>query len=299
MRHLQVDAGPEFNGELLELARLYGTTVDVIHPSNKFKHGLCERHGGIAKVMLLKVIAELSLTGLEDIRYGLSMVLAAKNHLLRRNGYSPAQCVLGCQSPLATSLCEQAAGGRISHAANQAVLDSEALRLQARIRAAAHASFLWLDAHEGLRRAMRARSRPPKLAHLAPGTEVCYYRQLSAHRRTADTPWAVEGPATAVSMEGLGNVWLRHNNRPLKVAVENLRLASATWRRRCATCRLSSRATGGPSSRTGRRRPPPRLRRPRSRLPSPGRHNPSLGVTPAGTGRPPRSPPRTRRQRAP
>eukprot|EP00974_Lingulodinium_polyedra_P003609 339586-Lingulodinium_polyedra.AAC.1 len=83
---------------------MFDIGVRVVPPSNKFKHGKCERHGAVAKLMLIKVIAELSLVEEWELRYAVTMVFAAKNRMIRRAGWSLVQVVLGVDRTLPPGL---------------------------------------------------------------------------------------------------------------------------------------------------------------------------------------------------
>ena len=134
----------------------------MVPPDNKFKHGKCERHGAVAKLMLMKVIHELAIVDEQELRYAVGMVFQAKNRLARRTGFSPLQVVLGHDTTRPHGSVDQVLTGRVQVVANhEAEFNTEVARM-ARIRAAAHEAFLWLDAHTALRSALNARPRPTR-----------------------------------------------------------------------------------------------------------------------------------------
>ena len=213
MQRVQVDAGTEFRGHFEKLCRMMDIMIVVIPPSNKWKHGLCERHGAILKLMLLRVVWELGIVNEWELRYALSMALSAKNKMLRKCGYSPLQVVTGKDTLCPAALADQLASGQTRTVVNHdAAFDVVANRM-GRIRAQAISAFAWLDSHEALRRGLCARSHPPALAFLTPGTEVVY-KQQGATRRLHDLMEAPQGPCVVVAMEGVNNVWLLEIEAP-------------------------------------------------------------------------------------
>ena len=73
----------------MDLCQLYGVRAEVVQPAARFKHGLPERHGAVAKLMLLRVISQLTITTEIDLRYAVGMVFQAKKWLARSAGFSP------------------------------------------------------------------------------------------------------------------------------------------------------------------------------------------------------------------
>lgn len=152
---------------------MFGSRLIVIPPSNKFKHRLSERHGAVAKLMLLNIINELAITEDWEVKYAVAVVFSAKNRLMRKAGFSPYQVVFGGDAPHIAVLTSQLGEGRMKLTTIAATSESDVLQRKEQIRSAAVAAFAWLDAHEKLRVAMGIRSRPPRLV-LTAGTEVCW-----------------------------------------------------------------------------------------------------------------------------
>lgn len=144
----------------------------------KWRLGHAERHGAILKIMLMKTTTAAQIDSLEEMQHALTAALAAKNRLTTNAGVSPLQAVTGRNSPLPGSLLAQIASGKVKYVTNEALDKDEALRRAERIRAAAIESCHWLDAHEGLRRALASRSRPPHLELLREGSVVYVYTTL-------------------------------------------------------------------------------------------------------------------------
>lgn len=69
MKKLTVDGGPEFRGYMPQLCRLYDINLEVLPTSAKWKNGLAERHGAILKLLVLKMVHELTLAKESELRY--------------------------------------------------------------------------------------------------------------------------------------------------------------------------------------------------------------------------------------
>ena len=95
MKTLYVDGGPEFKGQLEALCRLYAVHLEVLPVGYKWKAGLAERHGAVLKLMILRMIHELSLCTDKELRFAVAMACQAKNRLLRKCGRSPIQVTQG------------------------------------------------------------------------------------------------------------------------------------------------------------------------------------------------------------
>ena len=86
---LSVDAGGEFQGRFEEMCSIAGIELDVVPPNAKWRAGLAERHGSIAKLMLLRMNETLVLTEDWEVHIAVTCVFAAKNRLHRSAGWAP------------------------------------------------------------------------------------------------------------------------------------------------------------------------------------------------------------------
>lgn len=73
METLHVDGGPEYKGHFEALCRLYAIHLDVLPTGSKWKAGLAERHGAVLKLMVLRMIHELSICTEKDLRFAVVM----------------------------------------------------------------------------------------------------------------------------------------------------------------------------------------------------------------------------------
>ena len=231
---LITDGGTEFQGSLGRLNDLFAVQHEVVPDQAKWRLGHAERHGAVVKVMMMKVVTELQIDNLRDMQCALSSCFAAKNRIIGQSGVAPLQAVTGRSNPLPGSLLAQITSGKVKFKANEDLILDEALRRGERIRAAAIESCHWLDAHEGLRRALASRSRPPALELIREGATVYVYdppanRRGLARRLQDNISWS--GPAVVVCVERDGTtpkkVWVRVRTRVKAYPLEKIRLATA------------------------------------------------------------------------
>jgi len=227
------DGGMEFAGAVEVLNDLMGVVHDTIPEGAKWRLGHAERHGGILKLMLLKMLKGLNLDGLDDMRTAVTAACAAKNRLCNHGGVSPLQAVTGRNSLIPASLMTQICSGKMKFVLNQDLDREECLRRAERIRHGAIESFHWLDSHTTLRRALASKSRPPRLEMLKEGAVVYIYdppanRRGLARRLQDNISW--HGPATVVCVERdrrlPGRIWVRLRGRVKSVPLEKIRLAT-------------------------------------------------------------------------
>ena len=87
-----VDGGSEFRGQFEIMCRMYDIIkLSVLPTSAKYKASLVERRGAVLKLMLLRVIHELSIAKEQELRIALAMCCQAKNRLLRKCMLSRAE----------------------------------------------------------------------------------------------------------------------------------------------------------------------------------------------------------------
>ena len=184
----QTDGGKEFEDVVERITRLLDFRHEVVPPSAKWRQGQVERHGAIVKLMMMRVIHAQQIRGLELIRLAATACFAAKNRLSNKMGLSPLQAVTGRNTTLPHSVMEQLGSGHVRFAVDEELDVKDSLRRAERIRAAAVDSFHWIDSNEVLRRALHARSRPPKL-EMIPGRHhgVCPLTTAPSKRTSSAT----------------------------------------------------------------------------------------------------------------
>ena len=109
---------------------------------------------------------------------------------------------------------------------NYSITHDEEVNRMEQLRCSAVSALEWLDSHERLRIALNARSRHPKLVSLTPGTIVYFHKPPGQHRRLQDNATGQQGPAIVAATEGTDKVWVRYKGTVVRVALENIRLAT-------------------------------------------------------------------------
>ena len=178
----QTDAGKEYEEVVSRLCRILDFRHEVVPPSAKWRQGQVERHGGIVKLMMMRVVATQQVVGLDGMKMVATACFAAKNRLANRMTLSPQQAVTGRNTSVPMSIMDQLCSGHVKQALNAQLDVRDALRRAERIRAAAIDSYHWMDSNEVLRRALHSRSRPPKLENLQEGMTV-YVHDIPPSRR--------------------------------------------------------------------------------------------------------------------
>ena len=229
----QTDGGKEFEDVVERITRLMDFRHEVVPPSAKWRQGQVERHGAIVKLMIMRVVHSQQIRGLEQLRLATTASFAAKNRLSNKMGLSPLQAVTGRNTTLPHSVMEQLGSGHVKFAVNEQLDVKDSLRRAERIRAAAVDSFHWIDSNEVLRRALHARSRPPKLELIQEGTTVYVHsppphRRGQARRLQDHSSW--DGPGLVVCVERHrdvpNRVWVRIRSKVRSYPLEKIRLAT-------------------------------------------------------------------------
>ncbi|CAL1140460.1 unnamed protein product [Cladocopium goreaui] len=204
---------------------------DVVPPSAHWRMALAERHGAVLKVLLMKVIKETTVVGLEDLKQAVVSVTASRNRQARVSGFSPIQLVFGKECGAPNNLMDTLAGHMKFQLSQPSTVD-ESFQRASQIRKAATEAFQWMEANEVLRRAAGSRSRLPKLELITEGAQVMFYeppanRRGLARRMQDNISWV--GPAVVVAVErkdgAVKRVWLRYQNKLKGMPLEFIRLA--------------------------------------------------------------------------
>ena len=230
---LQTDGGREFAEGVIQLTRVLDFKHDVVPPGAKWRQGQVERHGGILKLMMMRVVEAQQAEGLQSMRLVVTACLAAKNRMVNKLGLSPLQAVTGRNTSIPTSIVDQVASGCLKEALNRELQQSDSLKRAERIRAAACDAFHWLDTNEALRRALHSRSRPPSMELVKEGATVYVHAVPPARRglpRRLQDHKSWDGPGLVVCVERLDGlpkrVWVRIRSKLHSYPLEKIRLAT-------------------------------------------------------------------------
>ncbi|CAK9096660.1 Retrovirus-related Pol polyprotein from transposon RE1 (Retro element 1) (AtRE1) [Includes: Protease RE1 [Durusdinium trenchii] len=215
------DQGREFIGEFSTRCNENGIITRVIGARAPWQNGCTERHGGIAKAVLVKTLEQVSPRDDEEWEECVHATQAAKNRLFNRSGFSPAQRHLGSNVRIPGSLAsdDRMEASLISGAAGEEV------RRTLSIKQAAMEAFIKQTANEEVQRAVHARNRVSKT--FLPGDIVYVFRKPLPRRGggavTTRPCWV--GPGTMILAEGR-NAWISMRGELWKTAMEQVRSAT-------------------------------------------------------------------------
>ena len=212
-RVLVADQGREFiSWEFEQMCAEHSILLWHCAVQAPWQNGLCERGGGVLKVLLGALVKSHSVAGKCDMEEALQEAVTAYNHDVNDLGVSPSQAALGRQPRLQGDVL----GDFGQRVAEHGLLDSKpGLARQVALRETARLAMARLHFSRGLRRALVARSRSSTVeASLAPGTIVYYFRMSKYNSKTANARKKLSlrrwhGPALLVANEGNTNSMCR------------------------------------------------------------------------------------------
>ena len=223
------DQGREFLGSFAEKLMQMGCAHKTIGARAPWQQGRTERHGGLAKLVFLKLREEDPPSNLEEWKACIYAVEAAKNRMYHKSGFSPAQRQLGENVRLPGTL----GSDDVYDPALLVAGAGEQVRRILEMRRKAMEAFVRCSAEEAISRASKA--RPRVVREFLAGDLVYVYRTPLPRKRNRDEeerPEARElrrpvwvGPGVVVSKEG-PNVWIAVRGELWKCACEQVRLAT-------------------------------------------------------------------------
>eukprot|EP00438_Fugacium_kawagutii_P019634 Skav232807 [mRNA] locus=scaffold614:489248:497143:- [translate_table: standard] len=231
---LMSDGGTEFGGSLEMVLKAFQVYHDIVPPTAHWRMALGERHGAVLKLMVMKVIKEKTIMGLDEMQSATVSATAARNLQVRLAGYSPMQRVFGRENPMPGNLMDVLENGHMNYQITDPATMEESFRRSLDIRQAAEQAFQWLQTNEALRRAATSKARLPKLETLVEGAMIMFWEppanRRGLHRRLQDdTSWV--GPALVVALErkdgAIKRVWARYRTKLKGLPLEFVRLAVA------------------------------------------------------------------------
>ena len=176
--------------------------------------GRVERHGGLFKAVLKRMITEHAVQGHDDIKIAIAEAVSTKNNLSRDGGYPHK----GCPGP-----CHEGPGDQFDEQefADLGPLQGQlepgtAFARRAELRASARRAFIREDCGRRVARAV-LRKAAPLVGEYATGDTVCY--------RKEDQGWS---PACRfIGFDGNKTAWLICAGTPVCAAVDRLRPATS------------------------------------------------------------------------
>ena len=216
-----IDQGREFLGEFNVKSNECGSIIRVVGARAPWQNGRTERHGGIAKALLEKLVDQVVPRDEEEWKECIYAAQSAKNRMFNRSGFSPAQRHLGQNVRIPGTLA--------SDDRCEAELLSGGASLEVKrtmeIQQVAMESFIRQSAKEEVQKALRGRNRTTKT--FPPGEIVYVYRKPLPRRGQAapGTRPCWVGPGTMILVEGR-NAWISMRGELWKAALEQVRSAT-------------------------------------------------------------------------
>ena len=218
-KFLVCDQGVHNRGQFAALMASMGTQIRMAGARAPWQLGRTERHGGILKHMMKRIIQQHQVQGEDAINLVAQQCAAVKNGSYNHSGYCPTQWVLGKLPSEVTSLTEEKdieqLGAQEEHTDDTSVFGRRLL-----LRQWAREAFVYIDGSQRLRRAMLRQAHPMRRPYRT-GDLVSYFRKGR---------WF--GPAHVLSLEGKASYWLVHGGMTVLVAETALRPATVEEIRR-------------------------------------------------------------------
>ena len=196
-----------------------GISVVPIAGQAHWQHGKIERHGGVLKEMLTKVLSQNDATEVEEVGWIANEITMAKNALGREHGFSPAQLVFGKEPRLYGELEENGQPCSFHFAVGQA---GSQLARRMRFRRQSRQAYVNAQASQMLSQTARNRARPWKEPQI--GDRCFFFREVRPKgAKGVVKKWL--GPALVVGIQGQSNLWVVFGGKCFLVAQEHTREA--------------------------------------------------------------------------
>ena len=155
--------------------RTFGVFHDVVPPTAKWRMSLAERHGAILKVLMMKIVREKAIVGLDEMSMAATSATSSRPRL---SGFSPVQIVFGKENPWPGNLLDATDKGHWHYQLSAPSGADEALRRQMEVRAAAEDAWEPPPSRRGLGRRLQDNT-----SWFGPGIVVALERKDGAIKR--------------------------------------------------------------------------------------------------------------------
>jgi hypothetical protein len=184
--------------------------------------GRGERHGGLFKRNFKRVVKEHNVVGKRDIKLVAAEVIAAKNDMIKRGGFSPAQWVLGKAPRGVGHLLDEEELGHLGVLESQA--DGETVfGMRAAYRHTSRKAFVKEDCGRRAAAALLRKAAPLPGKYDA-GDLICYRRENQANTEPSNV-WSA--PARIIGFENK-TVWVSCEGVPVATAIDKIRPCTAS-----------------------------------------------------------------------
>ena len=216
-----VDPAGEFRPEEW-LTFMQGVNAQLFLTTEPWQRGRIERHGDVVKHMLERLDADQVISSEESFDAALLQCFQAKNALVRQQGYSPEQIVLGksVALPGSNNTSDENTAAHLLMEGQEPETELQRQRLELRCRA--RQAYLLADNEQAIRRATLRKSTPARGPYQA-NQWVLYWLRRGNPNRLGASRW--HGPAKVICQEGSSVVWISHGPKILRRSPEQLRLA--------------------------------------------------------------------------
>lgn len=189
-RCLLMDPGREFHNSLLRIfAERFNIAVYVPAAQSAWSSGICERHNGVVKHMVVCLAADYPSASFQELQ---DHACFAKNSLSVHGCASLFQLATGSQPRVPSALSDAMPAMQAGHLPKQ-----EDLARTVAMLAASRAAFSRAEASQSVRRALNRRVPGDPGRVYQPGGVVRYWEQSQSTLRCG-----MHGPAVVVSQDG-------------------------------------------------------------------------------------------------
>ena len=212
---LSCDRGVHNRGVFARTLAQHGVLIRQAGVESPEQIGRVERHGGLFKAVLKRMITEHPVRGFDDIKIAIAEAVSTKNNLSRNGGFSPSQWVFGTLPRGPGDQFDEQEFADLGPLQGQ-LEPGTAFARRAELRASARRAFIREDCGRRVARAV-LRKAAPLVGEYATGDIVCYRKEDQGR-----------SPACRlIGFDGNKTAWLICAGTPVCAAVDRLRPATS------------------------------------------------------------------------
>jgi hypothetical protein len=217
-RSVVVDRGLHNRGVFSRYLASHGITIRQAGLESAEQIGRTERHGGLFKDLLKKVVTDKNVAGAEEIAATIAEVVKTKNNLYRRGGFAPQQWVTGRLQRVPGSTLDEEEFADLGSLAVTASDGTAEFGRQASIRESARKHFAKIDCGSKVARALLRKSAPIPGEYQV-GDLISYRRKPRIGEQ--GTQWSTA--CRVIGREGSKTLWVLQEGVPVCVATDKVR----------------------------------------------------------------------------